>query len=89
MVHLPVCNRKHKDYNEILMKLTVNNSTVFEFQKKGKLIICLIEFRPLKEIEHVMAAVLKSYKPSEIGVATCRRRRDHRRHCLQYRAGSA
>ena len=39
------------------------------FNKSGKLIICLIEFRLLHEIEHVMAAILKSYKPNEIGVA--------------------
>ena len=53
MTHLFVANGKHKTYNEILTQLTIDNSTVFEFQKKGKLIICLIEFRPLKEIERL------------------------------------
>ena len=69
MTYLPIGNTKQKTYNEILSQLTVDNSSVLEFQKKGKLIICLIEFRPLKEIEHVMAAILKSYQPSEVGVA--------------------
>ena len=68
MKSLAVGNSRQKNYNEILMKLKIDDS-VQEFQKKGKLIICLIEFRPLQEIECVMAAILKSYKPSEIGVA--------------------
>lgn len=40
-----------------------------KFSKKGKLVICLIEFRIQKEIEWVMNAVLRVYSPEEIGIA--------------------
>lgn len=62
------CNNRHKAYNEILQKIpsierdiTLNNS--------GKLIICLIEFRIMAEIKHVIDAIFRSYAPHEIGLA--------------------
>lgn len=39
------------------------------FQKSGKLVICLVEFRIQPEIEWVMNAVMRIYKPEEIGIA--------------------
>ena len=39
------------------------------FQKEGRLIICLVEFRIQPEIKWVMNAIMRIYKPEEIGVA--------------------
>ena len=68
MEYLDYSNTKKTQYYNILKQLNIDNNEKV-FNKKGKLIICLIEFRPLKEIEHVMSAILKSYNPSEIGIA--------------------
>ena len=66
---LPVCNKKHAEYNKILTQLNFDKNINYKFNKGGKLIITLIEFRCLKEIEYVLSAILKIYKPSEIGLS--------------------
>ena len=62
-------NSKQKDYNNVLNELKLDRDVKLNFNTSGRLIICLVEFRPQKEIEHVMAAILKIYKPDEIGIA--------------------
>ena len=66
---LPCCNNKQKQYNDILFNIPFDFSGDLIFNTGGKLIVCLIEFRPVEEIKHVMHALLRSYKPEEIGVA--------------------
>jgi hypothetical protein len=39
-----------------------------EFNQKDKLIICMIEFRIMDSIKHVINSVLRIYKPDEIGL---------------------
>ena len=68
MHYLSNKNEKHIEYNLYLSQLKIDN-TPLTFLKRGKLVVCLIEFRPLREIEHVLAAVMKIYKPSEIGIS--------------------
>lgn len=68
-MYLQCCNEKHRQYNNLLFKLNLDLSGDIYFNKGGKLIICLIEFRQLEEIKYVMYALLKIYKPEEIGIA--------------------
>ena len=68
-MYLNCCNEKQKQYNKILFSLNLEFSGDIYFNKSGKLIICLIEFRPVEEIKYVMYALLKIYKPEEIGIA--------------------
>lgn len=68
MHYLSNKNEKHVEYNLYLSQLKIDN-TPLTFLKRGKLVVCLVEFRPLLEIEHVLAAVMKIYKPSEIGIS--------------------
>ena len=68
-MYLPCCNQKQKEYNNLLFKLKLDIEGDIFFNKQGKLIVCLIEFRPLEEIKYVMYALLKIYNPEEIGIA--------------------
>lgn len=68
-MYLDCCNEKHKEYNNLLYNLKLDIDGPIYFNKEGKLIICLIEFRPLEEIKYVMYAILKIYKPEDIGIA--------------------
>ena len=56
------------EYTNLIKKIPKPSGDI-EFMKEGKLIICLIEFRKQPEIEWVMNAVLRVYKPCEIGIA--------------------
>ena len=57
-----------KEVND-LISMIPKPTLPLNFKKDGKLVICLIEFRVMKEIEYVMNAVLRVYKPEEIGIA--------------------
>ena len=48
------------EYTKLLLHKFLNWGSL-KFSKKGKLVICLIEFRIQKEIEWVMNAVLRVY----------------------------
>jgi len=56
------------EYTDLIKKIPKPSGDI-ECVKKGRLIICLIEFRKQPEIEWVMNAVLRIYKPREIGIA--------------------
>ena len=56
------------EYTDLIKKIPKPSGDI-ECMKQGKLIICLIEFRKQLEIEWVMNAVLRVYKPCEIGIA--------------------
>ena len=59
---------EYKTYYNIISKIKCPDK-IFNFNKGGKLIICLIEFRLLKEIEFVINAILHIYDPQEIGLS--------------------
>lgn len=50
------------------MKNIKHNRENISFNTSGKLVFCLIEFRPMEEIEYVINSILKVYHPSEIGL---------------------
>ena len=53
--------------NNHLLKNIPSPENIPCFNKGGKLIICLIEYRIMPEIDWVINAVLRVYKSSEIG----------------------
>ena len=57
-----------KEVND-LISMIPKPTLPLTFNTSGKLVICLIEFRIMKEIEYVMNAILRVYKPDEIGIA--------------------
>lgn len=69
MDNLRILSNRHREYNVILNKLKIDKNKNYSFNTGGKLIISLIEFRTLYEIEQVLAAVLKVYEPNEIGLS--------------------
>ena len=69
MNYLKICNRRHGEYNDVLKKLTISNDYKYLCNTSGKLIVCLVEFRILHEIEHVISAITKIYNDGEIGLA--------------------
>ena len=62
-----LCNSRHKEYFEILSQINPPSNPVLN--TGGKLIVCLIEFRPMVEIKYVIWALFKSYNPSDIGLS--------------------
>ena len=64
--HKRLHKRKDKFY-EVISKIP-SIDYIPEFNNKGRLIICLVEFRILDSIKHVINSVLKVYKPEEIGL---------------------
>ena len=59
-----------KEYYNLIKKIKYPyENDVPIFNKRGKLIIALFEFRPSEEIKYVINAVLQVYKSSEIGFA--------------------
>lgn len=69
MNYLPIRNQRHTQYNDIMKQLKLDDKSSYLCNKSGKLIICLIEFRLLHEIEHVISAVTKIYNDGEVGIA--------------------
>lgn len=59
---------RKEEYYELISRIPQHKPTK-PFLQNGKLIICLIEFRTMPSIEHVMNAVLSLYNPDEIGIA--------------------
>tara|TARA_E500000331_G_scaffold358545_1_gene426405 strand:+ start:1229 stop:3712 length:2484 start_codon:yes stop_codon:yes gene_type:complete len=59
---------RQKSYSDLLKSIPVPEKTP-EFNIGGKLIICLIEYRIMEEIEYVINAALRVYNPQEIGLA--------------------
>ena len=62
MIH----NHRHKEYNDILSQIPKPTETP-EFQYSGKLMVCLVEFRDMPEIDWVINALLRVYPSNEIG----------------------
>ena len=68
-------NSRHSEYNNILYDLDelysyrINTHKQLLFNNRGKLIICLIEFREMIEIKYVIYALLSVYNPNEIGLS--------------------
>lgn len=59
---------KYKEYYKLISNIK-GPSVVPEFNTKGKLVICLIEYRIMKEIEYVINALLKVYDSQDIGLS--------------------
>ena len=59
---------RHALYNNVLSKIPKPNNIPC-FNKGGKLIISLVEYRNMEEIDWVINAMLRVYSPSEIGFA--------------------
>uniref|UniRef100_A0A6C0BUZ3 DUF5672 domain-containing protein n=1 Tax=viral metagenome TaxID=1070528 RepID=A0A6C0BUZ3_9ZZZZ len=59
---------RQKSYSDLLKSIPKPVKTP-EFNIGGKLIICLIEYRLMEEIEYVINAALRVYNPQEIGFA--------------------
>ena len=61
-------HKREKEYYETISKIP-NIDFIPKFNIKGKLIFCLIEFRILESIKHVINSILKIYNPDDIGFA--------------------
>ena len=59
---------RRQQYNELLKRIP-SPTSIPEFNTEGRLIICLVEFRIMDEIEQVINAVLRVYEPHEIGLS--------------------
>ena len=59
---------KYSDYLQIIKSIP-KPTYIPTFNLNGKLIICLIEYRIMEEIEYVINAVLQVYDSNEIGLA--------------------
>jgi len=64
--HKRLHHRKNQFY-DVISKISLIDY-IPEFNKKGKLIICMIEFRIMDSIKHVINSVLRIYKPEEISL---------------------
>lgn len=60
---------KNREYYELLKKIPTASLSQRSCKTSGKLIVCLIEFREMPEIEYVMNALFQVYEPEEIGIA--------------------
>ena len=59
---------KYKEYYKLISNIK-SPSVVPEFNTKGRLVVCLIEYRIMKEIEYVINALLKVYDSKDIGLS--------------------
>lgn len=64
--HKRLHSRKNQFYDVISKIPSIDY--IPEFNQEGKLIICMIEFRIMDSIKHVINSVLRIYKPDEIGL---------------------
>ena len=66
--HFRLFSQKQEYYSIIKKIHNINNIISFKHDG-GKLIFCLIEFRIMEEMKHVINSILNIYNPSEIGFA--------------------
>ena len=65
-IHKRLHQRKNKFYDVISKIPSIDY--IPKFKTEGKLTICMIEFRVMDSIKHVINSVLRVYKPDEIGL---------------------